>query len=143
MTMKQTTDMPSRPLRSAALAASVILMLIFLAGCGKGNSIVGKWSGTLPASQGQSAQWNVEFKPDGTEAQTIAVVGKSIDLQAKYTAQDGVLTQTLVGGTMNGQKTPGGRTDTLNYKVDGDTLSLSKGDFSDTSSILVLRRQKG
>ena len=114
-----------------------------LAGCGKSNSIVGKWSGTLPAALEASAQWNIDFRADGTEAQTIDAPGQSIKLQANYTVKDGVLTQTLVGGTKNGQSTPGGRTDTLNYKVDGDMLSLSKGDFSDSSSTLTLQRQKG
>lgn len=69
----------------------------------------------------------VEFKADGSEEQTILAGGQTIHLNAGYTAKNGQITQTFRDATINGKPTkPKFMASTFNYKVDGDTLTLTR-----------------
>ncbi len=90
------------------------------------NKIVGKWVGYIPSASGQSTQFLVEFKADGTELQTITDTRQNISIKATYTAQDGLLTQTEVSAIKNGRVASGdGKTQRFHYRFEGDTFLLS------------------
>jgi hypothetical protein len=107
--------------------AAGLCLIATLAACGSKNSLTGTWRGDLPAAPGTTAQMTVEFKPDGSLTQTILAAGQTIHLNAGYTARNGQINQTFRDATINGVPTkPKFMASTLNYKVDGDTLTLAR-----------------
>lgn len=98
---------------------------------GAAASLVGKLAASVPDAHGKLGQWTMVFGADGTASQTIYYAdGEMMTAQLTYTAKDHVLSQTVIKGTLNGQAAQGNNIKRyINYKVSGDTLSLSLPSF--------------
>ncbi len=94
---------------------------------GTAASLIGKWAASVPDAKGRLGQWTMVFGADGTASQTIYYAnGEMMTAQFTYTAQNHVLSQTVVGGSVNGHAARGNdQKRFINYKVSGDTLTLS------------------
>lgn len=116
---------------------------LLIAGCGAKNPLVGKWTGNVSA-RGMSVPVTMQFTDDGKETQSLQLMGQTMTSQGTYTAKDGTITQTLTSSTVNGRALPtpagsAGRSQTAQYKVEGDTLTVTP---TSGGPQVVLTRQK-
>ena len=113
----------------AGIAALLLLPLAAHSAGARGAnaSLVGTWAGQLPAAQGQTASTTLTFRADGTETQVITGPGGTVTLLTRYATQNGALTEQLLRADSNGHPTQADpRPVTMNYKVSGDMLALSR-----------------
>ncbi len=83
-------------------------LIIVLVSCTAADSIVGKWQSTEP----DGTVLCYEFRNDGTGS----ISNGKNEAEFSYVAEDGVLTVTY-----------GGKTESADYTLDGDTLTLTDG----------------
>jgi len=95
-----------------------------------GTGIVGTWTSDMTTAGGQAVHMTDVFGADGTHVEKVDAAGGNIEMHFDYTIVDASsITLKYVSGTINGRPTPGqmvGMPQTVNYKLTGDTLSVSQ-----------------
>ncbi len=99
------------------LSAFIAMILLLSAlGCGGGASgraaLYGKWS---LADEASGMTMEFEFKQDGTL--TLGVSGMSVDMKYEFVDDDTI--------KLTGMEALGGTDTTMDWKVEGDTLTLT------------------
>ena len=90
------------------------------------NRIIGKWAGYVPSDTGVQALLTMRFRENGSEAETQVSPRQNISRESTYTADSGVLTETMTRGIENGQVLHiDGDVKTIRYRFDGDMLLLT------------------
>ncbi len=103
------------------------------------NKIVGKWAGYVPSDTGVQALLTMRFRENGMEAETQVSPRQNISREATYTADNGVLTETMTRGIENGQVLHiDGDVKTIHYRFDNGSLLLT---LPNTASELRFTRQ--
>ena len=103
------------------------------------NKVVGKWAGYVPSATGVQALMTMRFRENGLEAETLVSPRQKISRESTYTADNGVLTETMTRGIENGQVLHiDGDVKTIHYRFDGDMLLLT---LPNTTSALRFTRQ--
>jgi len=113
--------------------SAVALLLFSISGCAHkagGTGIVGTWTSDMTTGGGQAVHMTDVFGADGTHVEKVDAAGGNIEMHFDYTIVDASsITLKYVSGTINGRPTPGqmvGMPQTVNYKLTGDTLSVSQ-----------------
>ncbi len=103
------------------------------------NKIVGKWAGYVPSETGVQVLMTMRFRENGSEAETLVSPRQNISREANYTADNGVLTETMTRGIENGQVLHiDGDVKTIRYRFDDGMLLLT---LPNTTSELRFTRQ--
>ncbi len=103
------------------------------------SKIVGKWAGYVPSETGVQALMTMRFRENGLEAETLVSPRQNISRESTYTADNGVLTETMTRGIENGQVLHiDGDVKTIRYRFDGDLLLLT---LPNTTTALRFSRQ--
>ena len=103
------------------------------------NKIVGKWAGYVPSDTGVQALLTMRFRENGREAETQVSPRQNISRESTYTADNGVLTETMTRGIENGQVLHiDGDVKTIHYRFDNGLLLLT---LPNTNSELRFTRQ--
>lgn len=90
------------------------------------NKIVGKWAGYVPSDTGVQALLTIRFRENGLEAETQVSPRQKISRESTYTADNGVLTETMTRGIENGQVLHiDGDVKTIRYRFDNGLLLLT------------------
>lgn len=113
--------------------ALVLIAVVALAGCKKGDTLVGKWSGSLAGAPQGTTEFDSDntFKSDiqrgtmrvevggtyATDNDKLTITIKSVDFPGAPAAQAAMLKK-LASGTV-------GKSRTVTYKLDGDNLAIS------------------
>lgn len=103
------------------------------------NKVVGKWAGYVPSATGVQALMTMRFRENGLEAETLVSPRQNISRESAYTADNGVLTETMTRGIENGQVLHiDGDVKTIRYRFDNGMLLLT---LPNTTSELRFTRQ--
>lgn len=80
--------------RFALGLSGVLVFGVLMTACNSGPSVVGKWTGTIPA-QGQQLPATVEYKADKTYVVKIAQNGMEFDISGTYEIKEDQMTSTV------------------------------------------------
>jgi hypothetical protein len=119
----------------AALAALLCLAAV---GCSRPVSpLVGTWKGSMEGPNGQTGTITMTFKEDGTMKSAFKSGARTMEVNGTYTANDGLMTQTLTSIVSDGKATtPKEETKRdLKYLVNGNELLI--GTSNDQKSTLT------
>lgn len=113
--------------RTAAITLILGLFALLFVGCGApSHPLVGSWRGEGPGPSGKNATSTITFLDDGTLKQTVVDGSHTMVINARYTATNGKMTQTVESVTVDGKSVkPSGNLKTeMGYVVNGDELVL-------------------
>ena len=122
-------------------------LFIFPVGCGRENTIVGRWQRTINTPSGSSATTTIEFTPDGRELITGQSTSRGItagdSASGTYTVSGTNLTQNLTTLTRDGKRTPlpPDLIRTGPFVLDGQHLTLVDPSSSGTPRTTTLARE--
>ena len=110
-----------------------VVALLAVTGCSRhhgASTLIGTWNGSLSdAKSGATVNITSVFNADGTHVETVTGPGVDTSMTCSYTAQNGVLTEQVLSGTINGQPVPAqlhGLPIRSTYTLDGDTMTSSQ-----------------
>ena len=115
-----------------AIAFSLLIAALTLAGCAPKKTIVGKWQGAV-TQRGGTMNTTFEFTPDGKEnvglQGNMGAMAMNMSASGTYTVASGNLTQTLTSMTFGGKTVPipagQAQPQTNAFTLDGDHLTLT------------------
>lgn len=121
---------------------ALMIVPLLLTGCHK-DTVVGKWSGTLPGPGGAALAATYNFTEDGKETVGIQTQGGpaafTVNVTGTYKVDGANLTQTITSMTMGTQtfNLPPGRSQpkTAPFTLDGDKMTLSNPQSGQTMTL--------